>query len=77
MIDCDMAREITRNRIHSEAKALDCAPASEIEITPDMIDAGLTELACFNPEESDYSKTVESILRAALANFVLHHPKRC
>jgi hypothetical protein len=44
----------------------------EIEITPEMIDAGLTALYAYNPDTSDGINTVREIISAALAIHFQH-----
>lgn len=41
---------------------------NEIEITPEMIEAGVKELYLYCPEDSDAFETVRKILKAALAS---------
>jgi hypothetical protein len=45
------------------------APEQEIEITPEMIEAGLEWLYAYNPDTTDGKDTVRQIIRAALANY--------
>jgi hypothetical protein len=44
------------------------APEQEIEITPEMIEAGLEYLWLYDYLVDDPKKTLESIIKAALAN---------
>ena len=44
------------------------APANEIEITPDMVEAGLVWLYSYIPDHSDSREFVKNIIKAALAN---------
>jgi hypothetical protein len=44
------------------------APANEIEVTPEMIEAGVEYVWMYDYRIDDPKKTVENIIKAALAN---------
>ena len=46
----------------------------EIEITPEMVEAGLEWLYTYNPDFSDEQLTVREIIRAALAKMPQSSP---
>lgn len=43
---------------------------SEIEVTPEMIEAGLEWLYAYNPDSTDGRDIVREIIRAALAKYI-------
>jgi hypothetical protein len=45
----------------------------EIEITPEMVEAGLVWLYAFSPETSDGKDTVREIFKVVLANLTQFH----
>ena len=48
------------------------APRGEVEITPDMVEAGLVWLYSYIPGHSDSQEFVKNIIKAALANLPPH-----
>jgi hypothetical protein len=48
------------------------APGDKIEITPDMVEAGLVWLYSYIPGHSDSREFVKHIIKAALANLPPH-----
>ena len=63
MCECGMA----------EAEVLAGAPEHEIEITPEMIEAGLVELYAWDRDDGGGRIVIERILKAALANYFRPH----
>jgi hypothetical protein len=59
--------------MHDRPAHSDNVAPNEIEITPEMIEAGLVWLYAFSPETSDGKTTVREIIKVALANFPIYH----
>lgn len=50
-----------------QGSAAGSAPATdEIEITPEMIEAGAAEVACYSPEETTAAEVAAEVFRAML-----------